>query len=118
MSKCKNKSNETHCTKILHKIKYVINTDNYFYQINPEGKLNGIQELRGYSDTEYAGDKNIQERVTRYVILINIVITECSYRSKKNTTTLVSKYEYSVVMGVNHKTTYICEIILCMGVVF
>ena len=45
----------SHYNSLLHAIKYVIDTKYYFYQMKPDGNINGPREIFGYSDADYAG---------------------------------------------------------------
>ena len=48
----------SHHKALLHEIKYAIDTKEYLYHMKPDVKLNGPLELRGYSDSDYAGDND------------------------------------------------------------
>ena len=56
---------------LLRANKYVIGTKNYCYQMKPYGNINVPWELRGYCDTDYAGDNDTKKSVTGYIFLIN-----------------------------------------------
>ena len=74
----------SHYKALLHVIKYVINTNDYCYQMKPYRNLNGLWELRGYSDSDNSGDNNTQKIVTVYIIIINrLVIAWHSQINKK-----------------------------------
>ena len=45
-----NKENMSLYKNIIFPIKYTIDTQDYFYQMKPEGNLNGLLEIYGYSD--------------------------------------------------------------------
>ena len=53
---------------------FLIDANNYCYQIKPEVKLNAILELREYSDMYYAEDNYTRIIMIGYVILINGVV--------------------------------------------
>ena len=39
--------------------------------MKPCGNINGLWELRGYSDADYAGDNDTWKTMTGYIVLIN-----------------------------------------------
>ena len=45
-----------HFKDLLYAIKYVIYIKDYFYQMKPDGNINGSWERRDYSDEDYTGD--------------------------------------------------------------
>ena len=63
-----------------------------------EGKLNWTWELRGYSDTDYAGYNNTGKIVTGYIVIINGVVIACRLRSQKTVTLYVIEDEYSEIL--------------------
>ena len=64
ISKCMDKSNMIHYKDLLCEIKYVIITKDYCHHMKPYRNINGTWKLRGYSDTEYAGDNDTRKFAT------------------------------------------------------
>ena len=52
LSKCMDKANMSHYKALLSSIKYAIDTKDYFYQVKPDGNINGPWEIHGYSDAD------------------------------------------------------------------
>ena len=65
LSKCMDKENMSHYKALLYATKYKIDTKDYCYWMKPDKNINGKQELRGYSDADYAGDNENRKIVTR-----------------------------------------------------
>ena len=58
VSKCIEKVNMTHYKALLRAINYLIDTEDYFYQMKPYGNINRPWELRDNSDADYAIDND------------------------------------------------------------
>ena len=79
-------ANTIHYKALLHAIKYIIDTKDYFYQMKPDRNINGLWEIRGYS---YRTTREImtQKNVTGYIVTINRAINDWLSLSQ-NTVTL------------------------------
>ena len=63
---------------LMRKIKFIIDTKEYFCHMKPDTNLNVPWELCKYSDVNYTGDNDTQKSVRGYIVLINgAVITWC-----------------------------------------
>ena len=76
----------SHQKALLCEIKYIIDKKDYCYQMKPEGNLNGLWELHGYSDTDYAGDNDTWKSMSGSIVLINRVVIEWNLQSQKTVT--------------------------------
>ena len=107
-----------HYKAFLHEIRYIIDTQYYFYQIKLEGKINGIWELHGYSDADYTRDNNNRKSTTGYIFLIKrLVIAWCLWSQKKVTLSVI-EYKYSAITEICCGIIFIHAILLFMGVLF
>ena len=75
-----------------------------------ERNINVSWELRGYSDTDYAGDNINWKSMTEYFILINGAVIPCSFQSQETASLSVTEAEYSAItrhIDVHHR--FICD---------
>ena len=64
---------------LIHAIRYVIDTEDYFYQINSYRNITVPWELHGYIDADYAGDNDTRKCVTVYIVQINGAVIDCIF---------------------------------------
>ena len=68
-------SNTIYYKSPLLRIKYIIDTKDYCYQIKPYRNINGPCEPHDYSEANYIGDYDTRKSVTGYIVLINTAVT-------------------------------------------
>ena len=83
-----------HYKAILCEIKYIFDIKDYCYHMKPDGNINGLWELRGYSEADYTGDDITQKSLTGYIIIINGPVIAYLLRSHKTVTLSVIEDKY------------------------
>ena len=62
--------------------------------MKPDGNINGLWELRGYSDADYTGDNITQKILTGYIVLINGAVIDWPSKYQKIVTLSVTEDKY------------------------
>ena len=109
LSKCIDKSDTSYYKDLLHAIKYVIYTIDYWYRMKPDENLNVQWELHGYSDADYSEDNDNHKRVKVYTVLLNGAVVAWSLLSQKTVTLSV----YRILIFRNHRSMLQNNICLC-----
>ena len=68
LSKVADGANYAHWKALLRNIKYVLDTEHLALKLKPTAELDSAFELKGISDSDYAGDKDTQTSVHGYVV--------------------------------------------------
>ena len=88
------KSNTSHYKDVIRTFNYLIDTKYHLYQMKPDGNINGLWELNGYSDTYYAVDNVTRKSVTGYIVIINGAVIAWHSQSQKIVTISITETEY------------------------
>ena len=84
--------------------------------MKPDRNINGIWELRGYSDVDYAVDNDTCKSVTWYIVLINRAFIAWCLQSHKTVTISVIEDAYSSITEVCCEILILCVVLLFMGI--
>ena len=100
-------------------IKFVLDTSDYGLKIDPESNENeklNKWNLKVYTDSDYAGDKDTRISVTGYVLfLLNVPILWRS-KAKRSVTSSSSKGEYVVLSQAVKDVKFVVQLLKLIGV--
>jgi hypothetical protein len=115
LSKVCDGATQAHWKALMRTIQYVLTTKNIGLKIKPK-PMDGKYTLEGYSDSEYAGDKDTRISVYGYVIYFCGIPISWKSKSGRSVTLSSTEAEYFALSECAKELIFIKNVIESMGI--
>jgi hypothetical protein len=94
LAKVMNGAGEAHLKMLFRTFKYVVDTKNRALYMKPDKYNCEKVIIKGVSDSDYAGDKDMRRSVSGYLVYVNGVLISWKSRGQKSVTLSSTEAEY------------------------
>lgn len=115
-SKMMDKATPLHYKSLLRLIKYVLDTKEKGLRMNPRRNGDNLIDIEGYSDSDYAGDKDTRRSITGLVIYLCGVPISWKSKGQKAVTLSSTESEYYAMSELCTELIYIKHILEFLNV--
>ena len=116
LSKVADGANYAHWKALLRNIKYVLDTEYLALKLKPVTNVKTAFELKGISDSDYAGDKDTRTSVYGYVIYFCGAPIAWKSKAGKSVTLSSTEAEYFALSEVTKEIIFVKQILESMGI--
>ncbi len=115
LAKCMDRANENAFKEMKRLIKFVLDTRLFGLKIKPVGD-NGDWNLKVYTDSDWAGDKNNRRSVSGYVLFLKGVPILWKSRLQKSVSLSSSEAEYYALSEAAKEIKFVVQILTSIGI--
>jgi hypothetical protein len=116
LAKCMDKANEHAFKEMKRLIKFVLDTKHYGLKLKPDGSFKGKWNLKVYTDSDWAGDKNNRRSVSGFVIFVKGVPVLWKSKLQKCVSLSSSEAEYYALSEAAKEIKFIVQILNSIGI--
>jgi hypothetical protein len=116
LSKVADGATEAHWKSLLRTIKYVIDTENKALKLQPKIKDNNLFYLEGFSDSNFADDKDTRTSVYGYVLYFCGAPIATKSKLSRSVTQSSTEAEYFAVSEVAKEILFVKQLLETIGI--